>query len=100
MEEEQGEVTILNELGSFDKLLIWYHESMVDGDDPFVKGLAEWIGFAEAVSGVFSVWYAVRDTTVADMINRLDAYPRKGDRVRMGAENCASSQVGFNRAKS
>ena len=55
MEEEQKEVTMLNELGSFDKLLIWNHESMVDGDDPFVKGLSEWIDFAEAVSGVFSI---------------------------------------------
>lgn len=54
-EGEQKEVTILHELGSFDKLLIWNHESMVEGDDPFVKGLSEWIGFAEAVSGVFSV---------------------------------------------
>lgn len=55
MEEEQKEVTMLNELGSFNKLLIWNHESIVDGDDPFVKGLSEWIGFAEAVSGVFSI---------------------------------------------
>ena len=55
-EEEQEEVTILNELGSFDKMLIWNHESMVDGDDPFVKGLNEWIGFAEAVSHMLSVY--------------------------------------------
>lgn len=55
IEEAQEEVTMLNELGSFDRLLIWNHESMVDGDDLFIRGLSEWISFAEAVSGVFSV---------------------------------------------
>ena len=54
-DEEQEEVTMLNEVGSFDKVVIWNHESMVDGDDAFVKGLGEWIGFAQAVSHVFPV---------------------------------------------
>ena len=44
---------MLKEVGSFDKMLIWNHESMVDGDDTFVKGLSEWVGFAEAVSHMF-----------------------------------------------
>ena len=52
-EEEQEEVTVLNEVGLFDKVVIWNHESVVDGDDAFVKGLGEWIGFAQAVSRVF-----------------------------------------------
>ena len=51
-EEEREEVTVLNEVGSFQNLFVWNHESMVDGDDAFVKGLNEWIGFAEAVSHV------------------------------------------------
>ncbi|CAD6573079.1 MAG: hypothetical protein ASARMPREDX12_005805 [Alectoria sarmentosa] len=48
-EEEREEVIVLNEVGSFEKVVIWNHESMVDGDDDFVKGLKEWIGFAEAM---------------------------------------------------
>lgn len=48
-EEQQEEVIVLNEIGSFEKVIVWSHESMVDGDDAFVKGLSEWIGFAEAV---------------------------------------------------
>ena len=52
-EEEQEEITMLNEISAFDKLLIWSHESIVEGNDAFVKGLSEWIGFAEAVSLVF-----------------------------------------------
>ena len=52
-EEVEEEITVLKEVGSFDKMLIWNHESMVDGDDTFVKGLSEWVGFAEAVSHMF-----------------------------------------------
>lgn len=48
-EEEQEEVTVLNEIGSFERVVIWNHESMVDGDDAFVKGLGEWISFADAM---------------------------------------------------
>ena len=53
-EEEQEEATLLEEVGSFEKMVIWNHESMVNGDDAFVKGVSEWIDFAEAVSHVFS----------------------------------------------
>ena len=53
-DEEQEEVTVLNEVGSFEKVVIWNHESIVDGDDAFVKGLGEWVAFAEAVSHVSS----------------------------------------------
>ena len=52
-EEEQEEVSVLNEVGSFERVVIWNHESMVDCDDAFVKGLDEWVAFAEAVSHVF-----------------------------------------------
>ena len=54
-EEEQEEITLLNEVGSFDKLLIWNHESVVEGDDAFVKGLCEWMSLAEAVSQVSQI---------------------------------------------
>ncbi|KAL9136021.1 MAG: hypothetical protein Q9175_002759 [Cornicularia normoerica] len=48
-DEELEEDTVLNEIGSFEKVIIWNHESMVDGDDAFVKGLSEWIGFAQVM---------------------------------------------------
>ena len=54
-EEEQEDMTVLNELGSFDNLFLWNHESMINEDDAFIKGLSEWIGFAEAVSQAFPV---------------------------------------------
>ena len=51
-EDEEGEVEpkTLREVGSFNEIVLWGHESVVDGDDAFVKGLGEWVGFAEAVS--------------------------------------------------
>lgn len=56
-EQENGEefekAQALEEVASFDKLVLWGHESLVEGDDPFVKGVEEWIGFADAVSPAF-----------------------------------------------
>ena len=49
-EGEQEDMTVLNEIGSFDNLFLWNHETMINEDDAFVKGLSEWISFAEAVS--------------------------------------------------
>ncbi|CAF9913994.1 hypothetical protein IMSHALPRED_001499 [Imshaugia aleurites] len=48
-EEEEEEVTVLNEVGSFNEVVVWNHEGMADGDDAFVKGMSEWIGFAKAM---------------------------------------------------
>ena len=48
-EQEEGKVLALRQLGSFSEVRLWGHESMAEGDDPFVKGIEEWIGFAEAV---------------------------------------------------
>ncbi|KAL2039928.1 hypothetical protein N7G274_007331 [Stereocaulon virgatum] len=48
-EEEAEEFSMLQDLGSFDKVMLWGHESIVESEDPFVKGMEEWIGFAEAM---------------------------------------------------
>ena len=48
-EEKMDEVRTLQEVASFDDIVLWGHESLVEGDDAFMKGLGEWIGFAEAV---------------------------------------------------
>ena len=53
---EEGEVRELEEVASFNKIMLWGHESLVDGDDPFAKGVEEWIGFAEAVSSAWKIW--------------------------------------------
>ena len=45
----ESELKLLEEVGQFDEIMIWGHETMAKGDDVFVKGLSEWIGFAESV---------------------------------------------------
>lgn len=49
-EEPLEETLMLDEAGRFDNLTVWGHEVLPDAkDDPFSRGVAEWIKFAEAV---------------------------------------------------
>ena len=52
-EEGEEEVAILEELATFEEVVVWGHEKAVEADDEVVKGLEEWIRFAEAVSFFF-----------------------------------------------
>jgi ribonuclease H2 subunit C len=56
-EEEDGEdenlveTKIVEEIAVFDEVMIWGHEASVDvTEDPYTKGMEEWISLAEAVS--------------------------------------------------
>lgn len=49
-EGEEEEVAVLEELATFEEVVVWDHEKVVDDDDGVVKGLEEWIRFAQAVS--------------------------------------------------
>lgn len=53
-EEEDGEnvqtVGTLEEAAEFEEVIVWNHEAIPSGDDAFVKGMEEWIRFAEVVS--------------------------------------------------
>lgn len=53
-EEEEEEVRALDEVARFEELVVWGHETVPEEDDVFVKGVEEWIRFAEAVSFSFS----------------------------------------------
>jgi ribonuclease H2 subunit C len=46
---EDEPVRILEEQASFDEVVLWGHESTPDENDPYVKGIQEWIAFAETV---------------------------------------------------
>ena len=51
-EEERPEVVkILETVGAFEDLVVWGHDLVPAVDDPFVKGVEEWIAFAEAIHG-------------------------------------------------
>lgn len=49
-EEEEEQIASLNELATFQSVVVWDHEKIIEGnEDALVKGLNEWIHFAEAV---------------------------------------------------
>ncbi|KAJ9192169.1 hypothetical protein DTO164E3_8505 [Paecilomyces variotii] len=51
--EQDGEleepIKVLETQATFDEFVVWGHEIMPAADDPFVKGVEEWIKFAEAM---------------------------------------------------
>lgn len=49
-EEEEEGIKVLEEVATFEELVVWGHEAVPEADDVFVKGVEEWIRFAEAVS--------------------------------------------------
>jgi ribonuclease H2 subunit C len=51
MEEElEVEIAIAKQIGEFDEIVIWEHGGVVDAErDGFVRGLGEWVGFAEKI---------------------------------------------------
>lgn len=48
--EEVPEVMVMEEQSEFEDIMVWGHEALPDDTaDPYVKGLEEWIAFAEQV---------------------------------------------------
>ncbi|KAL3467416.1 ribonuclease H2 non-catalytic subunit-domain-containing protein [Aspergillus heterothallicus] len=53
VEEVDGErddpVKVLEKQATFNDFVVWAHETIPPADDPFVKGVEEWVKFAEAM---------------------------------------------------
>ena len=50
VDELPEEVKIAEQIGTFDEVVVWGHGGTVDeGSDMFVRGLREWVGFAESM---------------------------------------------------
>jgi ribonuclease H2 subunit C len=47
-------VKVLEKQATFGDFVVWAHETIPAADDPYVKGVEEWIKFAEAVCFLFS----------------------------------------------
>lgn len=48
--EEQVEVKVAEKMGEFEEIVVWGHGEEVDkGSDMFVRGIEEWVEFAEAM---------------------------------------------------
>lgn len=41
-------VKILQSTATFSEVIVWGHDMLPAADDPFVKGIEEWVAFAEA----------------------------------------------------
>ena len=42
-------VKILEAVATFDEFAVWGHDQLPAADDTFIKGIEEWIAFAEAI---------------------------------------------------
>lgn len=50
VDELPEEVKIAEQIGEFDEVVVWGHGGTVDeGSDIFVRGVREWVGFAESM---------------------------------------------------
>ena len=47
---KQIETRIMEQQSVFERIMVWGHEAVPEDDDVYVKGMQEWIGFAQAVS--------------------------------------------------
>lgn len=49
--EVQEAPTVIAQIGHFDNIVIWGHETMPNSDqDPYAKGIQEWMALANSVS--------------------------------------------------
>ncbi|KAK8161253.1 ribonuclease H2, subunit C [Phyllosticta citrichinensis] len=49
-DEETVEVRVVEEVGHFDRVVVWGHESVPDeAEDSYSRGLTEWLTFAQAM---------------------------------------------------
>ncbi|KAK0921754.1 hypothetical protein LTR91_004513 [Friedmanniomyces endolithicus] len=50
-EDEVEEVKVMEQKAVFDEMVVWGHEVLPEDGDEYVKGVEEWIAFAEAIHG-------------------------------------------------
>lgn len=50
----EGAVKVLEQKATFDEFMVWGHEQLPPASDCYVKGVEEWIQFAEAVNSLFT----------------------------------------------
>jgi hypothetical protein len=76
-------IKALEAQSTFDDFIVWDHETLAAADDTFVKGVEEWIKFAEVVC-VALVLYS--SSLVLITLFPRCMMPRRS-RLRMGNEN-------------
>ena len=49
-EESDGTMTALDEVATFDEVVVWGHDALPEENDPVARGLEEWIGLAATMN--------------------------------------------------
>lgn len=75
---KQIETKIMAQQGSFEEIMVWGHDAVPADDDIYVKGMQEWIGFAEAVGRLGSIHGHVTDA--GPRCTRMIKLPQKHNR--------------------
>ena len=47
--EDDVQLEVMNEVSSFDKVMVWEHEVLPDAQEAFGRGVEEWLAFAKTV---------------------------------------------------
>lgn len=71
---QEEPVKVLEAQGTFDEVMVWGHEILPAADDTYVKGVEEWVRFAEKVGAsptTFIVTLGVRTDSVDRCMGRL-----------------------------
>lgn len=50
-DEPSEPVRLLQQVSTFSQVVAWGHDAVPDADDSFVKGVQDWIAFAQALHG-------------------------------------------------
>lgn len=59
--EATTEVSLLEEVAQFDEVVVWGHDALPNElEDPYARGLREWIAFARVVSRTVQLPFFVR----------------------------------------
>jgi hypothetical protein len=82
--EQPEDVGILEEQAEFDEVVVWGHEALPDENtDPYVRGVEEWIAFAEQVGydpSCLHITDSFRSTHTLHRAVTLQRNPRSLDR--------------------
>ncbi|KAI5289609.1 hypothetical protein KEM52_000727 [Ascosphaera acerosa] len=70
-EQEFEQADALRVEGTFSELMLWNHEGLAKSDDPYVKGVEEWVAFAERVSSLRRMRSLKRRETATDSVEQI-----------------------------
>jgi len=80
-EDVPEDVKVLPQIASFDRFTVWAHEAApATAEDPYVKGVEEWMAFAQAVSwdNAVQTWFSMLMCHEDEFLRGQDYYDITG----------------------